>query len=157
MLNNQLLHVGQEGSYTCSRRLEFHLLFVHRHRKSQKCFLLYCSTWNNIKENISGFSYDDEQTKDGILTVLNKYNYLLDPHGAVGYLALDEYQKKNPDTKGVIFETAHPSKFINDVENIIQKEVSIPERLSILKDKTKVSITIGTAFSPFKDYLLSNY
>ena len=89
--------------------------------------------------------------------VYSKYNYELDPHGAVGYLALKSYQSKNTKTKGVILETAHPSKFIKDVENILQKNINIPERLAVLKAKKKKSIPIETEFNPFKQWLLSNY
>lgn len=118
---------------------------------------LDCSTGNIFDGNLSGFSYNDQETKDGIREVYSKYNYEIDPHGAVGYMALKEYQLKNTGTKGVILETAHPSKFIDDVENILQKNINIPERLAVLKDKKKESIPIGIQFEPFKKWLLSNY
>ncbi len=118
---------------------------------------LYCSTWNNIREQISGYSFNDEQTKEGMSEVYNHYNYEIDPHGALGYLALNEYQKENPGTKGVILETAHPSKFITDVEKILKKSILIPDRLAVLKEKTKDSIPINNEFMSFKEWLLSNY
>ena len=48
---------------------------------------LYSSTWNNMIEDIKGYSYNDEQTKAAVKEVFSKYNYIIDPHGAVGYLA----------------------------------------------------------------------
>jgi threonine synthase len=118
---------------------------------------LYCSTWNNIKEDISGYGFDDTTTKDAMREVYSKYNYVIEPHGAVGYLALKEWQKDNPDTQGIILETAHASKFIDDVEVILGQNIEIPERLAILAERKKESILMNTEFSSFKTWLLANY
>ena len=118
---------------------------------------IYCSTWNNIKEDISGYGFDDTTTKEAMKEVDTKYNYVIEPHGAVGYLALKEWQKDNPDTQGIILETAHASKFIDDVEEILGKEIAIPERLAILAERKKDSTLMNTEFDNFKKWLLSNY
>lgn len=118
---------------------------------------LYCSTWNIMKEDISGFSYSDEATKLGIKEVYEKYGYTIDPHGAVGYLAFKDYFQKNPDTAGVILETAHPSKFNTEVEKITQQQVVIPERLAVLANKPKVATPMGIQFKDFREWLLANY
>ena len=90
---------------------------------------LYSSTWNNMKDNIKGYAYDDEATKKAMIEVFKKYNYVIDPHGAVGYLALKEYQKTT-DAIGIVLETAHPAKFLDDVEGILKQKIDIPERLA---------------------------
>lgn len=118
---------------------------------------LYCSTWNNIKENISGYAFDDVTTKNAMREVDASYNYVIEPHGAVGYLALKEWQKDNPNTQGVVLETAHASKFIDDVEEILGKSIEIPERLAILSEREKKSIPMNTTFDNFKTWLLNNY
>ncbi len=118
---------------------------------------LYCSTWNNIKEDISGYAFDDVTTKNAMREVDARYNYVIEPHGAVGYLALKEWQKDNPNTQGVILETAHASKFIDDVEEILGKSIEIPERLAILSEREKNSIPMNTTFDNFKTWLLNNY
>ena len=118
---------------------------------------LFGFTWNNMSENISGYSINDEATKLGIKEIFEKYNYIIDPHGAVGYLAFKAYQKSHPNTKGIILETAHPSKFIDSVEEVIGQKVDIPERLAILADKKKESTLMNTDFEPFKDWLIKNY
>ena len=118
---------------------------------------LFGFTWNNMSENISGYSINDEATKLGIKEVFEKYNYIIDPHGAVGYLAFKAYQKSHPNTKGIILETAHPSKFIDSVEEVIGQKIDIPERLAILADKKKESTLMNTEFEPFKDWLMNNY
>jgi threonine synthase len=118
---------------------------------------MYCSTWNIIKEDISGYGFNDEDTKKAMKDVDTKYDYTIEPHGAVGYLALREWQKTNPNTQGIILETAHPSKFIDDVEAVLGKNIAIPERLAILSERKKESILMNTGFENFKNFLLNNY
>lgn len=117
---------------------------------------LYSSTWNNLKEDIYGFSCDDETTKEAVAEVYNRYGYTIDPHGAVGYAAAKEYLDKNKESRVVILETAHPAKFL-DVMNkiIVETEIAIPERLGILKDKEKRAILLKNSFDEFKDMLMS--
>ena len=112
---------------------------------------------DNIKQSISGYAFDDNATRKGLAEVYQQYQYVIDPHGAVGYLALKNYQQRHPNTKGIILETAHPSKFINDVENILNIKVNIPERLASLANKEKVATKISTSYNPFKDWLLNTY
>lgn len=117
---------------------------------------IYGSTWNNMAHEIKGYTFDDEATKDGVKEVFNKYNYIIDPHGAVGYLALKEYQK-GKDVVGVVLETAHPTKFLDDMETILEQKIPIPERLANLADKEKSATQIGTDFESFKEWLIKNY
>lgn len=118
---------------------------------------LYSSTWNMMKNEISGYAFDDLSTEYAIKEVYEKYDYVIDPHGAVGYLALKNYQEKNPNTIGVVLETAHPSKFIDDVERILDKKVNIPERLAVLADRKKEAINLNTDFEGFKNWLLNDF
>ncbi len=114
------------------------------------------STWNNMKHDVSGYAFDDETTKKAMVEINEKYDYVIDPHGAVGYLALREYQKTN-DSVGIVLETAHPAKFLPDVESILNKKIDVPERLAALSDKKKESILRGIDFESFKSFLLENY
>jgi len=117
---------------------------------------LFGFTWNNMKEEIVGFSYNDKETEEGMKTVYEKYDYIIDPHGAVGYNALDEYQKGKEDIQGIILETAHPSKFLPDVERVLSKEIEVPERLAKLANKKKEVVNMGISFDEFREYLLEN-
>ena len=109
-----------------------------------------------MKRGMKGYSYDDNTTKKAMIEVFQKYNYIMDPHGAVGYLALKEYQKKK-DVVGVILETAHPAKFLDYVESILNRKIDIPDRLISLIDKKKESILRGIDFPSFKEWLIENY
>lgn len=117
---------------------------------------LYSSTWNNVKKDIVGFSFNDEETKECIKRVFNNTNYILDPHGAIGYLAFEKYSKLNSDINGIILETAHPSKFIEVVEPLINSKVDIPERLACLSKKEMKKIKLPNDYNIFKSYLLEH-
>ncbi len=118
---------------------------------------MYCSTWNNIKGDIKGYAFNDQQTEDAMRRTFQVHGYVLDPHGAVGVLALEAFQVENPRTKGVILETAHPSKFLPDVERILNCKIDVPRRLAILSKKEKHSVSMGIAFDQFKAWLLDAY
>jgi threonine synthase len=118
---------------------------------------LFGFTWNSLKKDIKGYAFTDEETKEGMKEVYAKFNYVIDPHGAVGYLALKEYQHENKGTCGIIFETAHPAKFLDDVEEILEQKVRVPERLAVLANETKIATKMTTHFDQFKNWLLSNY
>lgn len=118
---------------------------------------IYGRSWEDMKQDIFGYAYDDAATRVGVKEVFDKYNYEIDPHGAVGYLALKEYLKEFPDNYGVILETAHPSKFKADMDDILGKSIDIPERLAILKDKKKEATDMKVDFDAFKSWLLANY
>lgn len=118
---------------------------------------LYGSTWNNLKSAISGYRFSDKETKIGIKEVYERYNYTIDPHGAVGYLAFKEYASSHPNSLGIILETAHPSKFIDVVEPVLKSKVNIPQRLADLANKPKEAAFMDTSYGSFKNWLLANY
>ena len=117
---------------------------------------LYSSTWNNMQDEISGYAFDDDLTREGVKEVFEKYNYVIDTHGAVGYLALKYYLNMHPQKRGVVLETAHPSKFIDEVEKVLERKIDIPERLAILADKKKEAVFMKPEFDDFKTWLLDN-
>ncbi len=82
-----------------------------------------------LKEKLSSYSISDSETKATIKKIFEEGNYLLDPHGAVGYAALEKYLANHPNQKGMVLETAHPVKFYDVVEPVIESEVSIPEAI----------------------------
>lgn len=118
---------------------------------------LYGSTWNNMKKDIVGYAFSDEETKKALREVYQQYQYLLDPHGAVAYLALKKYQQTHPSTKGILLETAHPAKFLEDVESILGHSIEVPERLAALADREKVAVQMGVEFEPFKAWLQKTF
>jgi threonine synthase len=108
----------------------------------------------SLKNVLSSYSISDEETKYAISDVYKNQNYLLDPHGAVGYLSLRKYQETHPEQKGIILETAHPVKFYDVVEPIIHEKVPIPDSIKILLDREKKSVKMDVDYEELKDYLL---
>lgn len=114
---------------------------------------LYNDNYNALKNTFSSYSFTDDQTKRAILEIYNSCNYIADPHGAVGYLGLKEYQKDNQDTFGVFLETAHPVKFLDTVEETLKLNLPIPSQIQNILEKKKVSVNID-AYNELKSYLL---
>ncbi len=106
---------------------------------------LYGGDVDEFRKHISGYSYTDEQTRNCMKEVYSQQGYMLDPHGAVGYLGLKAYMKDNAGV-GVFFETAHPAKFGDVVEDTINTTLNIPERLQAYVEKEKVSIEIENSY-----------
>lgn len=115
---------------------------------------LFHNQFTDLKNTLSSYSISDEQTKNTIREVYEKENYLLDPHGAVAYTALQDYLEKHPGQKGYILETAHPVKFYDVVEPVIQQKVLIPESVHDILDKEKNSILMNADFEKLNEYLL---
>jgi len=114
---------------------------------------MYDNDWEAIKQDIVGYSYTDKQTRKIMKEVYGRTGYMLDPHGAVAYLGLKEYQKEN-DVTGVFLETAHPAKFLETVENTLDKKIEIPENLQTALDKEKLSIEMKADYKSFREFLL---
>jgi len=116
---------------------------------------LFNNEFGTLKETISSYSISDDETKKTLLDVKNKYNYLMDPHGAVAYASLQKYQTEADNDSGIFLETAHPVKFYDVVEPLIGDKIGIPDSLKDLMDKKKVSTKISTYYTEFKEFLLN--
>lgn len=114
---------------------------------------LYGNSHETISKEISGCTYTDEQISETLKDTYNKTGYLLDPHGAVGYRSLLEGLNENEI--GVFLETAHPAKFKDTVESIIEDDVAIPSKLAAFMKGTKSTVKLSSAFPAFKKYLMS--
>ncbi|MDW3192717.1 MAG: threonine synthase [Cytophagales bacterium] len=111
------------------------------------------SDYSAMTKLISGFTLNDSQTLAAMKACLEQNEYLADPHGAIGYQALEE--KIQPDETGIFLETAHPCKFLNVVEKV-QPAYELPEFTKELMKKQKVADQMDTSFERFKDFLLKN-
>ncbi|MDB5198785.1 MAG: thrC [Chitinophagaceae bacterium] len=116
---------------------------------------LFDQEFNSLKNVMSSYSISDEETKKTLKEVHSDTNYLLDPHGAVGYLGLEKYLQQHPGLQGFFLETAHPVKFYDVVEPIIQQPVPMPDAIKYLLKEEKQSIEIEVDYNSLKDYLLS--
>jgi threonine synthase len=105
-----------------------------------------------ITQLISGFRCDDDMIRQTVRSCYESTGYLLDPHGACGYAALEE--SLLPGEIGIFLETAHPAKFKDTIDNIIGGNIEIPTRL-LLQGK-KQSIGLSRNFVDLKAFLFSS-
>ena len=109
-------------------------------------------THQRITSLISGATYSDEQIKETMRKCYSETGYILDPHGACGFRALQENLK--PGEVGVFCETAHPAKFKEKVDEILGIDIDIPARLCAFMEGEKQSVEMPKDFAAFKDYLM---
>lgn len=116
---------------------------------------MYKNNIENVSNDILSFSHNDRETVEAIKEVYMKYGYVIDPHGAVGYLAAKKYLESTDQSSFVlILETAHASKFKDIVENSIDKEIEIPARLASCLNEEKKSVILSSDYNDFKEFLL---
>ncbi len=114
---------------------------------------LFGKSVDNVRAEISSYSYTDEQIGATMAEVLKATGYELDPHGAVGYSALRDHL--NAGELGLFLETAHPAKFIDTVEKYTGKRVEIPARLQKFAEGTKQTVKIKADYTELKNRLLA--
>jgi len=114
---------------------------------------LFDNEFDSLSQQLSSFSYSDKETRKAIKEIERETSYIMDPHGAVGYLGLQQYLKKNPEAHGTFLETAHPVKFLETVEEVIGKKVEIPDSIKETIAKEKKAISISN-YDDLKAYLM---
>ena len=113
---------------------------------------LYGKSHERITSLISGATYSDEQIRQTMKQCYEETGYILDPHGACGYQALEDGLKEGE--VGVFCETAHPAKFKEKVDDILGIDVEIPDRLAAFMKGEKQSVPMTKSFADFKTYLM---
>ena len=83
-----------------------------------------------LRESLHGHRFDDGATAEAIERVEREHGYLLDPHTAVGWLALEAEQRAGREGTGIVLGTAHPAKFGEVVAPILGRELELPESLA---------------------------
>ena len=113
---------------------------------------LYGKSHERISSLISGATYKDEQIAETMRQCYSETGYVLDPHGACGYKALEEGLQEGEI--GVFCETAHPAKFKEKVDSILGTDIEIPARLRAFMEGEKQSVEMSKDFADFKHYLM---
>lgn len=116
---------------------------------------IYKNEFSKLKTEFSSYSFTDEETKNAMLLIKQNSNYIADPHGAVGYLGLKKFISENTeDIQGIFLETAHPVKFLDVVESVINETIEFPTQIKAVIDKEKISTLIST-YKGLKKFLLN--
>ncbi len=116
---------------------------------------LFNDDYDQFKANLSGYFFDDTETREGMKRIYDQYGYVTCPHTAIGVLGLQAYQHESgQDVMGVALATAHPAKFKPLVEEVLGQLVDVPERLAVLANQAKRSIRIPAQYDAFKESFL---
>jgi threonine synthase len=129
------MDVGDPSNYArlCS-------LYGHQHQR-------FC-------EQLSGYAFTDEQTRQAIRQVFQEKGYLLDPHGAIGYLGLQKYLAEGvSEVTGVFLETAHPAKFAEVVSSALGRSIEIPPQLAVFLNKEEKQLPMKREYSALRELL----
>ena len=114
---------------------------------------MYREDISQLKNMVSSYSVTDEETRKTIKNVFENENYLLDPHGAVAWITLNDYLNLHKNDNGIFLETAHPVKFYDVVEPVIEQKVPVPESVQIQLNKEKRSLKIVADSKLVKEFL----
>lgn len=114
---------------------------------------LYNNSHATIAATISGATFSDEEIRHALKSCYDNNKYILDPHGACGYMALKEGLQEGET--GVFGETAHPAKFKETVENAIGNTIEIPARLAAFMKGEKKTVSLSKNFDDFKNFLMN--
>lgn len=107
-----------------------------------------------FRKKVKGFYFDDEDTAKAMKKVMEETGYILDPHGAVGYLGLRNFLKMNPgEYVGIFLETAHPGKFKSVVDEVLGIDLELPDRLKEFMKGEKMAEEISNDYGAFRAYL----
>ncbi len=112
---------------------------------------LFDNNLSSLKKSFSSYSFSDDETKIMMKSIHDKFNYISEPHGAIGYLGLKKHGLKTKEF-GVFLETAHPVKFLQVVEETLTVNVEIPPQIKQVMSKEKVSILISN-YQDLKNFL----
>jgi len=86
-----------------------------------------------VSKDFVSRSVSEEETVETIREFFNNYDYLIDPHTAVGVHAAKSFV--DPDRPMICLATAHPAKFGEAVKKAIGREPELPPALAGLEDK----------------------
>jgi threonine synthase len=116
---------------------------------------LYGGDVDALRRDIVGFAYDDARVIEEIGRVYRTHRYLLDPHSAIAWLALQEQLAHDPKAQGVFLSTAHPAKFREVVEPAIGEHIDLPRVLADAITRPRHSITMAADYTALEAFLRS--
>ena len=114
---------------------------------------LYQQNWDDIKQDMTAYSFDDQKTRQAITEIYQTHQYVVDPHTAVGWLAAQEWKQLHSDPL-LILSTAHPAKFLPVVEQQLgTNSLSVPLALAQLAKLPKQATSMINDYPTFKTWL----
>ena len=115
-----------------------------------------------LRKDLFSISVTDTITRETIAECYKKFHLVLEPHGAVAWHGLQSYLKQHSGDSSeqqlcVSLETAHPAKFGNEIERILNFSPETPESLLKVEGKNEDYISLENNYEAFKSLLIKNY
>jgi threonine synthase len=115
---------------------------------------LYRKDIEALRRDVVGCAFDDQRIVAAIADVYLRHDYLLDPHSAVAWLALQSALDDDPGAQGVFVATAHPGKFREVVEPAIGRTVPLPRPLQEALGRQRHSVSMDVDYSALRQFLI---
>jgi threonine synthase len=113
-----------------------------------------------MREDLYAVSISDDQTRSTIKDVHDRFGVLLEPHGAVGWAALEQYFRDHPDERehlAVCVETAHPAKFPDEIRSIVGIDPAPPPSLAGLEARDEEYDHMSCDYESLRNWLLTRF
>ncbi|MEY8711136.1 threonine synthase [Mangrovibacter phragmitis] len=102
--------------------------------------------------NELGYATVDDDTTKATMRTLDELGYVSEPHAAIAYRALRD-QLHNGEY-GLFLGTAHPAKFKESVEVILDKTLPLPEELAARADLELLSHFLPADYAQLRTFML---
>jgi threonine synthase len=114
-----------------------------------------------MREDLYGISITDEETKLTIEEAYKRYNLVLEPHGAIAWRAIKGFSgiTRNSVTGKplcISLETAHPAKFPDEIQKILNFEPALPESLEGLTNLPENYTQLANDYQLLKEFIQKN-
>jgi len=115
-----------------------------------------------MRKELYGVSFSDKETRQAIESFHRQYSLILEPHGAVAWLGLQDYLKNNAladdmNTFNICLETAHPSKFTEEIRTLLNIELEHPDSLTHVETRNEEYISLENNYEALKKFIIRNY
>jgi threonine synthase len=116
---------------------------------------MYGHDIDRLRHDVSGVAFEDRLVVAGIREMYRRTGYLLDPHGAIAWLGLQQALADAPGAPGVFLATAHPAKFREVVEPAIGETVALPSVLADALNRPRHSVQLPAEYPALVSLLRS--
>jgi threonine synthase len=109
-----------------------------------------------MRRDLFSTSVSDARTVAGVRDFWDKFQLLLEPHGAVAWQGFLDWNAVEPlgDAPAVIIETANPAKFPEEVQKVVGWPPDVPENMQAALKLPEDFDRMGADYATFKEYLL---
>lgn len=112
-----------------------------------------------MRRDLFSSSISDDRTRETIREVWNRYELLLEAHGAVAWAGFQDWLKTESLNKlpAVVLETANPAKFPEEIEQTIGFAPDVPPAMTAAIQLPEEFDQMNADYDKFRDYLLQKH